>query len=329
MSAQENPPLSPYLQRLAALQKLGLLPHQGGELPSKTSEFAPKIVFMDTPQGVAEVGDALAMGWPVITDYGATYGTTFPPHIREAVALARGEVEPLPTVSIVTFRDVAYGWMDTSRIHPDIVKSLNAGKFDILNGIAFMRYSCNDVCQKTLGRHYVNAKQEVQVFIVEDVDPLMSYLRREHRLAYIAVRSSNVTGQQEEAFPGGALKYAASIGSPILAVRTVASLTVQQEDEQNVRENLYDKLKRKRYGSQPIVTLSSVDEPPAITLTRAGNTDPATLQRLMADIIADGIGFVYIPEKVTNFTRPMYAAGDDVRTPQDIRQSLLRHSGLI
>lgn len=329
MSISEGPLLSPYLERLAALQKLGLLPHQGGEDSSKNTEFEPKIVFMDTAQGVAEVGDALAMGWPVITDYGATYGTTFPPQIREAVALARGEVEPLPTVSIVTFRDVAYGWMDTSRIHPELVQSLNAGKFDILNGISFIRYPCNTTCQETLGRHYVNAKQEVQVFIIPDDDPLMSYLRSEHRLAYIAVRSSNVTGQQEEAFPEGALKYAAAIGSPILAVRSLESLTVQQEDEQNVRENLSEKLNRKRYGSQPIVTLSSVDEPPALTLTRAGNTDPATLQRLMADIIADGISFVYIPEKTTSFTRPMYAAGDDARTPQEIRRLLLKHSGLI
>jgi hypothetical protein len=324
--AQEN--LSPYLERLKVLKELNLIQTPDTETAGGKHKFNPKIVFLDTEQGVSEVGDAIAQGWPVVTDYGATYGTAFPPNIREAVATARGETEPLATVSIVTFRDVAFGWMDTTRIHPDIVEALNEGKFDILTGISFIRFACNEKCQETLGHHYVNEKKEVQVFIVPDEDPLMAYLRKDHNLAYIAVRSSNVTGQQEQAFAPGAVKYAQAIGAPIMAVRSLDSFNVQIEDEHLVRQNQYVNLQRKRFGSQPIISLSSAEEPAVVTLVRAGNTDPSTLQSLMADIVSEKIGFVYVPEKVTSFSRQMYKTEDSVKSPQEIRKLLLEHSGI-
>jgi len=306
--------LSPYLERLRVLK-------EGGPSPVK-------IVFLDTLQGVSEVGDAIARGWPVVTDYGATYGTAFPPDIREAVATARGETLPLATVSIVTFRDVAYRWMDTGRIHPHLVEALNDGRFDILTGISFIRFACTRECQRSLGHHYINDHREVQVFIVPDNDPLMSYLKTDHNLSYIAVRSSNITGRQEEAFAPGAAKYAKEIGAPIMAVRSLAAYQAQKKDEKLVGNQLYDRLQRKRYGSQPIISLSTVDQPPAITLVRAGNTDPATFQRLMSGIVSDKIGFIYVPEKAAAFHRPMYQVDNSVDAPEQIRQLLLLDSGL-
>lgn len=317
-----TPKLSPYLKRLDTLRKLNLLPDQRG------NKFTPKIVFLDTRQGVSEVGDAIAQGWPVVTDYGATYGTAFPPGIRQAIAAARKESEPLQVVSLVTFRDIAYQWMDTGRIHPDVMSALNHGKFDILTGIAFLRFAGNSHCQDTLGPHYVNSRKEVQVFIVPDSDPLMSYLRSDHNLAYIAVRSSNISGHPEEPFAAGAAKYAQAIGAPILAVRSLESFNAQVEDERLARENLFDRLRRKRFGSQPIIHLPSVDDEPVITVVRAGNTEPSTLQRLMSRIVSHRIGFVYRPEKVTTFARPRYHVADDVIKPAKIRRLLLEHSGL-
>jgi len=320
--------LSPYLKRLEVLKELNLLPSSGSDAVKGKHVHNPKIVFLDTEQGVSEVGDAIAQGWPVVTDYGSTYGTAFPPQIRDAIATARGEVEPLATVSIVTFRDVAYGWMDTSRIHPHILSALNEGKFDILTGVSFMRFACNDKCEEALGHHYVNSNKEVQVFIVPDNDALMAYLRKDHNLSYIAVRSSNVTGQQEEAFANGAVKYAQAIGAPILAVRSLESFSAQIEDERLVKEKQFENLQRKRYGSQPIISLSSSDEPPVVTLVRAGNTDPSTLQKLLSNIVSNEIGFVFVPEKTTAFSRPMYKAEDSVNSPEKIRQLLLEHSGV-
>lgn len=314
--------LSPYLARLDALRKLHLLPNQNN------NQFSPKIVFLDTKQGVSEVGDAIAQGWPVVTDYGATYGTAFPLEIREAIAIARAETEPLATVSIVTFRDVAYSWMDIDRIHPHIVEALNDHKFDVLIGISFIRFACNSVCQASLSHHYINKEQEVQVFIVPDYDPLMAYLRQDHNIAYIAVRSSNVTGKQEEAFVSGATEYAKDIGAPILAIRSLNSFRTQINDEPFVREHQFDKLQRKRFGSQPIISLSSVGSPAIITLVRAGNTSPSTLQKLMADIVSDKIGFSYVPEKTNQYIRPMYQVDDQFINPDQIRQRLLEHSGL-
>jgi hypothetical protein len=218
--------------------------------------------------------------------------------------------------------------MDSSRIHPHINDALNQGKFDILTGITFIRFACNEHCQTTLGPNYVNNNQEVQVFIVPDDDPLMAYLRRDHNLAYIAVRSSNITGQPEQAFAKGAVKYAKTIGAPILAIRSLDSFNTQIEDEQLVINQQFNLLQRKRYGSQPIIRLSTKTEEPLITLVRAGNTDPSTLQKLMAEIISDKIGFIYIPEKITTFVRPMYKAKSTIKNPKNIRRLLLKHSGI-
>ncbi|HEX8923417.1 MAG TPA: hypothetical protein VF828_01645, partial [Patescibacteria group bacterium] len=213
-------------------------------------------------------------------------------------------------------------------IHPHIVEALNAGKFDILTGISFIRFAGNKKCCQELGHHYINNKNEVQVFIVADNDPLMSYLRLNHNIAYIAVRSSNVSGQQEQAFVPGAIEYAHTIGAPILAVRSLQSFNIQIEDSHLVKGERYKNLQRKRFGSQPIIKLSSKDESALITLVRAGNTDPATLQRLMSDIVSEKIGFVYIPEKVTPFLRPMFQVKNSIKSPAAIRHLLLEHSGI-
>ena len=284
---------------------------------------------MDTQQGVSEVGDTIAEGWPVVTDYGATYGTTFPSHLRREIALARGEIEPLETVSLVTFKDNAYSWMNLKRIHPLLLKPIQEKKLDILEGISFIRYPCDDLGVRVVGRHYVNKSGEIQVFIVPPADPLMKYLRLNHDISYIAVRSSNISGRPEEPFAKGAVKYAASIAAPILAIRSLKSFYTQIEDEHLVKRRLFDKIKRKRYGSQPIIRLPSVDDEPLITLVRAGNTHPDVIKKLLKNILAVGIGFSYLPEKKIKFKRQMYHLDSQITDPRSIRRLLLKYSNLL
>ena len=320
--------LSSYLERLQILRDLNLLP-AAIKRGSKKNPFAPKIVFLDTDQGVAEVGDAIAQGWPVVTDYGSTYGTAFPPLIRQEVALARGEKEPLETVSLVTFREVAYSWMDFQRIHPTIIKAIENHKLRILEGVAFMRFAANDLCVKAVGPNHINQLGEVQVFIVSHQDPLMAYLRRQHGINFIAVRSSNISGQKEEAFAHGAAKYASQIGAPLLAVRSLKSFSDQIEDERKLKQRLLSKLKRKRYGSQPIIRLPLVTEPSALTLVRSGNTHPVTMRALLAEILKEKIDLSFQPEKKTAFNRRQFQINRQIVQPTKIKKLLLKNSNLL
>ena len=189
------------------------------------------MVFLDIEQGVTRAGDAIAEGWPVVTDYGATFGTAFPPHIREEIAVARKETAPLATVSLVTTRELAMAWMDLTKIHPSVRKLIKQHKLEILEGVSFVRFPASQLALDTIDPSCINSDHEIQVFIEPEDEPLMRYLKLKHHIEYIAVRSSNITGKLEETSVKGAMQYASEIGAPLFVMRSLNAFYVQVEDE--------------------------------------------------------------------------------------------------
>jgi len=302
-------------------------------LPSPQAEppsTRPKILFLDNPVDVARIAHEIGgRKRPVVFDYGATYGTTFAPRSRENVAKVRGEIAPYETVSVVTTRKVASGWVDQERIHPDVAQSIKDGGLNVLDGVSFIRFPCNQKCEADLGPDFVNAKKEVQVFIVPESDPLMSSLKSGHNLKAVGVRSANMSGHEEERFIVGALQYARKIGAAIVAVRNPKTILSQIKDEKHLANNQPEKMQRKRYGSQPIVRLPTADETPAaITLIRAGNTEPTTIRRLVSKAVPEKVDFVHANEKKTTFVRAEFSVDSKVALPGHIRKVLVKNSGV-
>lgn len=300
-------------------------------LEEKLREFYPQIVFLDTEQGVQEVGDAIFNNHPVVIDYGATYGTSFPAGIRELVAYVRKEQAPLAIVSLVCSQKDMLAWMDSDRLHPNLVKAIDAGLLDLIEGIAFIRFPVTQAAKEELGEYYVNGDNEVQVFMVDN-DPLMEYLAKKHHIRYIGVRSSNITGQPEEPFATGAQNYAHAIGAPLFAVRSRAALQAQLDDEQVTSPaEAAEKLKRKRVGSQPILTFTQKPDPSSpdqlkavIELVRTGNTNAKTIERLLKKFLKEyKIGFDHHEEKKISFQRRLFDVPEKITDPQEIKQAIL------
>jgi hypothetical protein len=321
----------PYrLQKLNILRQMRASREEHGfnteHVQKKIEENRPVVVFLDTEKGVAEVAKAIASGHPVVTDYGATYGTAFPLGIRQEIAKVRLEQEPLAVVSLVCSKEDALKWMNTSKMHPAILKAVENGCLDIIAGVSFIRFPCTDEALKELGPEYVNHEQEVQVFIVEN-DPIMNYLAFHHDIHFIAVRSSNITGKPEEPFVKGAEVYANEIGSPIVAVRSKEAYQAQLDDESIVTsDDLADKLQRKRVGSQPILVFKTdANGNPVIELARAGNTTPETMQRLLKEYLGE-ITFEYHEEKQPAHKRKMFEVSSEITDPAEIKRAILQAS---
>lgn len=326
-----------YRGRLTAIQKL----HDWKEsrqqhyFPIERIEKAleqhhPQLVFLDTQEGIELVAAAIAKGHPVVTDYGATYGTAFSLNIRQEVAEIRREQEPLAVVSLVCSKMDAVRWMDTSRLHPEIVASIHnqeeSSNLDVIEGISFIRFPCTEEAKEELGPYYVNKEREVQAFMVDD-DPLMSYLAQQYDVHYIAVRSSNITGRPEEPFKNGAEVYATEIGAPIIAVRSKAALQAQLDDEAVVStSDIVENLRRQRVGSQPILVFKTENGEAVVELARAGNTTPETMQRLLRDFLRDSIKFTYHEEKVAGHTRKMFDVNPAITEPAEIKKIILKAS---
>jgi hypothetical protein len=317
--------LSPYLQRLRAVSEL----YTSSGNKNTTKSLAPKVVFLDIEQGVTRAGDAIAEGWPVVTDYGATFGTAFPPHIREQIAVARRETSPLATVSLVTMKAEALEWMDMDTVHPTIAQLVVQGELGILEGISFIRFPASQKALASVDSACINQANEIQVFIVPEDDPLMRYLKKKHSIHSIAVRSSNITGKLEETSVRGAMQYATEIGAPLFVMRSLHSFYSQVEDEEHKNKKGFQELHRKRIGSQPIIRLPHKDEPAEITLVRAGNTHPDTMERLLKAFTDAGVPVVHRPEKKAPKGRAIYEVDASISDPVLIRRLLLQASNLL
>jgi len=287
-----------------------------------------ELVFLDSEEGVARIATAICEGYPVVTDYGATFGTTFSPGIRKEIAQMRHEQEPLATVSLVCDMQTALEWLDRERLPEDLKTSIQENGLDIFAGISFIRFPATAEAQAEVGEFYVNAHNEIQVFIVEN-DPLMNELKKRGR-KYVAVRSSNLTGEHEETYLNGATAYAETIGAPLIAIRSKKQLELILSDTSVSSSADISKQARARVGSQPIVSFGTTDTGEAcVTLVRAGNTSPGTMQRLLRDFLGEDIKFQYSEEKKTNFSRQAFEVSEEISQPSDIKQELLKASLLI
>lgn len=326
-----------YETRLRIIEKILELMEIRGEsgqqiddLELERMKYHPDTVFLDTDEGVELVAQAIADGHPVVTDYGATYGTAFSVGIRDLIAHVRKEQLPLAVVSLVCTKKVALKWINKNRLHKNIVAAIEKKGIDILDlvsGIAFVRFPCTDEAQTELGEHYVNPDQELQVFIVDN-DPLMARLAEKYHIEYVAVRSSNITGKPEEPFVTGAEDYAKEIGAPIFAVRSRKAYQAQLDDHKAISSSAEAnaRLQRERVGSQPILAFRTNDHGSVIELVRAGNTSPKTMERLLRDFLDDSITFDYKEEKNPAHKRKEYEVSKEITDPLKIKAELLKAS---
>jgi hypothetical protein len=312
-----------YRQHLSDRKRQTLIMN-GAVLNSALSHSLLRLVFLDTDEGIAAFGDALAAGWPALLDMGATYGTAFQDSIRADVGAARHEVGDLVTVSMVARMSDALIWMDTQAVHPSILTRVLAGALEPLQKVIFVRFPANNV-GRALGKHCVNEDGEIQVMLFPEDDPILSYLRDTHHLNYYEVRSSNISGSPEEPFAPGAVEYACAIAAPVVAVRSFAVLEAQMIDQALYKQGLLSVMRRKRFGSFPIIRLARAGSPaerPTIPIVRAGNTSPETITRLVKGCFPEAL-IVYAEEKST-FKRHEYESPyEDAR---EIQQDLLRAS---
>jgi hypothetical protein len=218
----------------------------------------------------------------------------------------------------------ALTWMDRNAMHPALLARIDAGALEPLQKVIFVRFPANNV-GRALGRHCVNADGEIQVMLFPEDDPILCYLLETHRLRYYEVRSSNISGSPEEPFAPGAVEYACAIAAQVVAVRSLAALEAQIIDQALFKQNLLTVMRRKRFGSFPIIrfprTQSAADRP-AIPLVRAGNTAPETVARLVKGCFPEALT-VYAEEKST-FKRHEYESPFD--DPRAIQTDLLRAS---
>ncbi|MEO8396229.1 MAG: hypothetical protein ABI700_24760, partial [Chloroflexota bacterium] len=273
----------------------------GAVVNSAHSHSLLRVVFLDSAEGIAAFGDALAAGWPALLDMGATYGTSFQDSIRATVGAARNEAGQLVTVSMIARLSDALQWMDRNAIHPTLLKRIENGALETLQKVVFVRFPANEA-GRALGKHCVNEDGEIQVMFYPEDDPILSYLHDNHSFSYFEVRSSNISGFPEEPFAPGAVEYACAIAAPVVAVRSFAALEAQIIDQALFKQNLIPVMRRKRFGSFPIVRFARADDPtsvPAISIVRAGNTSPDTVARLIKRVFPKALT-VYTEEKLAH-----------------------------
>jgi hypothetical protein len=280
-----------------------------------TKNRLPKVYYQNNPVHLSEICLAISKGWPVVVDYGSTFGTSFIPHVRKKIAQLRQEALPLRTVSLITTYRTASKWVDYARIHPKYIPHIKHNILSRLKGIAFIRFPANPETIKQLGKYFINDQGEVQVFLVPENEPLMKHLRQKHHIPFIAVRSSNLENQPEEYTPHGAYTYACQIKSPLIAY-------INESSPQ--KKNIL-----KRFGSQPIVKIPSDNTPGPLILVRSSNTHPDAIKNLLIETVSE-VGFLHQEEKQRPI-RDSYNPIPEIKgkiTPHKIKKSLLKASGL-
>lgn len=312
----------PYRKHLDDRKRQTLIMN-GAVMNSALSHSLLKLVFLDTPEGIAAFCDALAAGWPALIDMGATYGTAFQDAIRADVGAARNESGALVTVSMVARMSDALRWIDMDAVHPALRDRIQSGALSLLQNVAFVRFPANDAGH-ALGEHCVNADGEIQVMLYPENDRILNYLSYSYDLRYYEVRSSNISGMPEEPFAPGAVEYACAIAAPVVAVRSFAALEAQMIDQALYKQNLVSVMRRKRFGSFPIIRIprGSAEDRPIVPLLRSGNTTPETIAMLMRGVFPDTL-MIHTEEKSSHKRHEYDSPFED---PQAIYNDLLRAS---
>jgi hypothetical protein len=297
----------------------------GAIADSALSQTLLNIVFMNTPEGIAALGDAIAAGWPALIDLGATYGTAFLDMARPDVGAARRESGTLVTVSVIARLSDALKWMDMDKIHPLVVDQIKQGALSLFQRVIFVRFPANELGQ-SLGQYCVNEDGKIQVMFFPEDDPLLTYLREKHQINAYEVRSSNITGSPEEPFAPGAVDYACAIAAPIVAISSLEALNAQMIDQALYKQGIISLMRRKRFGSFPIIRLPQRTEDsqaaPVVSIVRAGNTTPDTVTRLVKGCLS-GVDVVYTEEKHGHVRHEYESPFDDA---QSIQSDLIRAS---
>lgn len=319
--------MEPSYQKHLEDRKRRTLIMNGAILDSALSQNLLSIVFLNSPEGISALGDAMAAGWPVLIDMGATYGTSFIDATRPVVGAARGEGadgQKMVTVSLVSTLNNMLQWIDMSKVHPVLLKHIERGVLSLLEGTLFVRFPANDA-GRSLGQHCINEQGEIQVFCYPESNPLMQYLMNTHGIRYFEARSSNITGSPEEPFAPGAVEYACAIASPVVAVSSFEALEAQIIDQALHKQKLINQMRRKRFGSFPIIRFGEYggnpEAPLVVSITRAGNTSPDTLSRLVKGCFPEAM-VMYDEEKKAGHSRHEYES--PYSDPREIQKDLIR-----
>jgi len=301
---------TPFLNRLEIIRRPQLRPSL--RLPETSPRFVPQIVLMDTPRGIAALGDCVARGQIAVIGLGPSYGIIFRNEARQAVAIARRETQnPLPTVSLLADHADLESWIDHDLLHPTVSRLIKNKALKIFQGIGFVRFPAN-AQGRLQGAHSLHPNGEIQVFSLADNSPLINYLKSTHHLDSIQVRSSNLEGELEKSTSATAFKLAQQIGASVFAIRS--SVLAQSE------------LHLARRGSVPIIRIPP--HLPVIELKRTGNTHPESLLLLLRRFSAFGIK-LSISGADLDTRRTLYRHPSHLdHSPNLIRQDLLRKSGL-
>lgn len=277
-----------------------------------------RVAYLNSSDGAFETAKNFYEGFPSVINYGATHGTAFPLESREAVAKARREQlnGKLETVSLVTTHDfVMKEWVDSERLHPEMIEAVKAGKFKIFENITFIQLPVNNRAKVFLGEHYVNKKGFAQVFFVEENDMLMKILEEQFGMPCYAVRSANIHGQLEAMDYQDAVTYAREIKAPLIAP---------------LHPNLiFKQYLRARKGSQPMLLIPEKGEELVVKILRLGNTGEATLRRLIAGIFGKKITVEKQEFKPSPEGRKTYNTDRAITDPWLIRNDLLKASGVL
>jgi hypothetical protein len=311
-----------YRQHLTDRKRQTLI-MSGAVLNSALSHSLLRVVFLDKFDGIVEFADALAAGWPVLLDMGATYGTAFLDAIRGDVGAARHEAGSLVTVSMVARLADALAWMDMDAVHPALRARIEAGALEPLEKVVFVRFPANDA-GRALGKHCVNEDGEIQVMFFPEDDPLLGYLRGQYNVPCFEVRSSNISGSPEEPFAPGAVEYACAIAAPVVAVQSLQALEAQMIDQALYKQGLIQAMRRQRFGSFPIVRIARAEasDAPSLSIVRAGNTTPETVARLVKGVFPEA-DVIYAEEKQAHKRHEYESPFTD---PREIQADLLRAS---
>lgn len=279
-----------------------------------------RTVFLDHERGVLDAARTLAGGEPIIEDFGATFGIAFDLAERERVAALRKETRRpdgrLETVSIVSTHDyIMEECAAIKDVHPNVRPCIERGDLTLLEQLVFLQLPVSDQGRQYLGPHYVNDENVIQVFLVppsnKNQETVIGLLEAQFGRTCHGVRSANVHDAPEATTDSDAEHLARAVGIGLVA---------------RLRE---DEIRRARVGSQPSFIIPTKDDEPVITIFRLGNTGERTLRRFAQGVFGSDVPVVKQEAKLAPSWRTMYDVSDDVVDPKNIRDDLLRASGLL
>lgn len=262
------------------------------------------VVTLDTPEGRARALASLTAKKIIVAHFGCTNGTVTAVGDREEAATKRQERrdKPLAISSVFAPADVAFQMYpvgeDAMRFFHAIERMTNIGfvrhRYDP-RSLALNRASAQ--YKKDLEKYCVNKQGEIQVFPMREF-PLADAYAQEHPYEpFLAVRSANVEGKQEQATLSGAISLSRKMElDEVFWLSEASRLQAEHDQEIQMANGLsvdlegfavgnygsYEEMTQKRWGSVPIISIgtNSAD----FTIERIGNVHPETMVHILTDM---------------------------------------------